>query len=50
MLRVVFLPLHISDGLLSLPGTREAAIQRLLQVRMFVFACNIGTVTHVITR
>jgi hypothetical protein len=28
-----FVALHIPDGLLSLPGTREAAIQRLLQVR-----------------
>jgi hypothetical protein len=29
-----FVALHMPDGLLSLPGTREAAIQRLLQVRM----------------
>jgi hypothetical protein len=41
----LFVALHIPDGLIALPGTREAVIQRLLQVRVYpsvVFKLNLG--------
>jgi hypothetical protein len=45
-----FVALHIPDGVTSLPGTREATIQRLLQVRLLsqsVVICHMLCVSHV---